>query len=350
MERLVTKTATSPAYASSLWGIVLAGGDGRRLGPMVHSLRGDVLPKQFVDFVGGHSMLQHTLERAEKLISRERLLAVVNRDHMKYPEVRQQLAGRAKNTVILQPENKDTLPGLLLPLLHIYRRDPLATVAVFPSDHFILQEERFLNYVYLACRTVEREPSSLVLLGVEPDRPEPEYGYILPGDEPNALRGFGPRRVLSFVEKPAPEELGKLLESGALWNMMVLVFKAFTVFDLTARLAPELHAEFERLGEAIGTRAERRKVSEAYRRIDPLNFSAGILARLPKAAPNRLLTIPLQGVLWSDLGSPQRLASVLTRPDSLGRPRVAPATPPWANSNTSRPAARIRDRFTLQMR
>ena len=142
-----------------------------------------------------------------------------------------------------------------------------------------------------------------------------------------------------------------LLGLGALWNMMVMVFKAFTLFDLTARLAPSLHAEFERLGEAIGTRHERRKVAEAYRRIEPLNFSTGLLEHLPETAPNSLLTLPLQGVLWSDLGSPQRLANVLTRPDSFGRPRRVSAPSPWANrESASRAKTKTKtDRITLQM-
>jgi hypothetical protein len=133
---------------------------------------------------------------------------------------------------------------------------------------------------------------------------------------------------------------------------MVLVFKAFTVFDLTARLAPELHARFERLGAAIGTRAERRAVADAYREIEPLNFSTGLLERLPKAAPNSLLTIPLEGVLWNDLGAPQRLASVLAMPDTLGQAESAAATQTSANrKKISRPTSRTKsDRITLQMR
>jgi mannose-1-phosphate guanylyltransferase len=317
------KTENLYGSCSSLWGIVLAGGDGKRLQPLVYNLRGDALPKQFVNFIGSRSMLEHTFARAEKLIPRERLMTVVSREHLKYPEVRRQIAGRVRNTVIVQPENKDTAPGLLLPLLHIYRRDPLATVALFPSDHFILEEERFVKYLYLACRTAEREPSSLVLLGIEPDQPDNEYGYILPGEEPDRLRGFGPKRVTSFVEKPAPLEARDMLERGALWNTMIMAFRAFTIFDLTARLAPSLHAVFERVGAAVGTRRERQAVTEAYRQIEPLNFSTGLLELLPKAAPNSLLALPLQGLLWSDWGSPRRLASVLMRP---GFPSCAPGT------------------------
>ena len=35
----------------------------------------------------------------------------------------------------------ETGPGILLPLVHIYKRCPEAIVSVFPSDHFILEEE-----------------------------------------------------------------------------------------------------------------------------------------------------------------------------------------------------------------
>lgn len=354
-QKIIIKKARDQESCSSLWGIVLAAGDGKRLEPLVQSLRGDALPKQFVNFIGTRSMLEHTFDRAEKLIPRERLLVVVSREHLKYPEVRRQLAGRMKNTVVVQPENKDTAPGLLLPLLQIYRRDPLATVAVFPSDHFILEEDRFVNYLYLACRTAERSPSSLVVLGVEPDHVEEEYGYILPGEEPDSLSGFGPKRVSSFVEKPSRRDVNKLLERGALWNTMVMAFKAFTLFDMTALLAPPLHAAFERIGEALGSRRERQVVTEVYRQIEAQNFSTALLELMPNLGNNSLLTIPLQGVVWSDWGSPRRLASVLMRTGFISRttgPSARRVFTLWANrKDTARPAAiAMREVTTLQMR
>ena len=41
----------------NLSGIVLAGGDGKRLQPLIRRLRGDMLPKQFVNFIGTRSTL-----------------------------------------------------------------------------------------------------------------------------------------------------------------------------------------------------------------------------------------------------------------------------------------------------
>ena len=52
----------------------------------------------------------------------------------------------------MQPANKETGPGILLPLMFIYKRCPHAIVAVFPSDHFVLEEDRFMNHVKLAVR------------------------------------------------------------------------------------------------------------------------------------------------------------------------------------------------------
>jgi len=99
-----------------LHGLVLAGGDGRRLEPYIKELKGQKLPKQFVNFIGRHSMVEQTFRRVERLIPADQILTVVSRQHLAYAEVRRQLADRAKETVILQPFNKETGPGILLPL------------------------------------------------------------------------------------------------------------------------------------------------------------------------------------------------------------------------------------------
>jgi mannose-1-phosphate guanylyltransferase len=72
----------------------------------------------------------------------------------------------------VQPANKETGPGILLPLMFIYKRCPEAIVALFPSDHFILEEDRFINHVHLAAQAVNYEPTRIVLLAIEPHEPE----------------------------------------------------------------------------------------------------------------------------------------------------------------------------------
>ena len=89
-------TGNSSSY--NRCGIVLAGGDGCRLKPFVHQLRGNSLPKQYVNIIGTRSMIEHAFARAEKVIPRERIFTVVNRDHLSHPEARQQLSTRSEGT------------------------------------------------------------------------------------------------------------------------------------------------------------------------------------------------------------------------------------------------------------
>jgi len=198
-------------------GLVLAGGEGKRLQPFIKSLGKGSLPKQYVNFLGTRSMLQHTWQRAEKLIPSERVFTVLTQSHLRHPEVRQQVSSRPKGTVIVQPENRETGPGLLLPLMHLYKRYPNSSVLVLPSDHFIREEDRLMNHANLACLTVKRDPSRLILLGVKPDREEPEYGYILPSKKPVSL-GPNMSEISWFIEKPDCRTARRLIQCGGLWN------------------------------------------------------------------------------------------------------------------------------------
>jgi mannose-1-phosphate guanylyltransferase len=292
-------------------GIVLAAGEGKRLQPFIQRLRGKDLPKQFVNFIGTRSMLEHTFHRAETLIPPDRLFTVVGRDHLKHPEVGQQLSGCPIGNVILQPQNKETGPGILLPLMHLYKRYPESVVVLFPSDHFILEEDLFMGHVDLACRVVERDPSRLVLLGIEPNEPEPEYGYILPAGNRKISGRLRVYRVSKFIEKPKLHVAKKLFHQGGLWNTMVVAFKAKTFLDLTRKVAPILYRSFQRVLNSIGTPAETEVMETVYRKIKPMNFSKGLLEVFSVQYAGCLGVLPVRGVFWSDWGSEQRIKSIL---------------------------------------
>jgi mannose-1-phosphate guanylyltransferase len=295
----------------ALCGIVLAGGEGKRLQSLIQRLRGDTLPKQFVNFIGEHSMLERAFLRAETLIPPNRIFTVVNWSHLKYPEVRRQISRRPKGSVVVQPEDKETGPGLLLPLMHLYKRYPESTVVIFPSGHFILEERIFMSCVHLAYRAVERDPSRLVLLGVEPDRPEPEYGYIVPSKKLIASPGIF--AISQFVEKPAFDTAQELILRGGLWNTMVMVFRASTLLYLLCRHFSAIYARFQRIKEAIGSPFEKAVVQETYSGIDPVNFSRDMLQLFAKRHPSRFLALAVKGVSWSDWGSEYRITDTLKK-------------------------------------
>lgn len=198
-------------------------------------------------------MLEHTLARVERLIPRERVLVVVSSEHRE--EAARQLAHWPADNIIYQPINRDTAPGILLPLAHITCREPFATVAIFPSDHFIVDEARFVASVGRTVAETQRFPRELTLLGMTPDHPEEGYGWLEPAEEEsNRLT----RAVKRFWEKPAPAQAEALFRHGALWNSFVGVAQATTVWEMIRQTTPDLYQDFMTIPSGVGSPSRRR--------------------------------------------------------------------------------------------
>jgi mannose-1-phosphate guanylyltransferase len=291
-----------------LWAIVLAAGEGTRVREFLTQVCGGRGIKQFCAVTGRRSMLQHTLDRAERLIPRDRILIVVSTDHR--AEVEAQLKDWPTENIIFQPANRDTAPGILLPLAHVSHRDPLANVAIFPSDHCIQHEARFLRAVSSAVAEVERFPQDFVLLGMAPDVAEEGYGWIEPSprDDSRATRG-----VQRFWEKPDPATTHALLSRGALWNTFVCVAWAPTIWNMVRQVAPDVDAAFADIRHALGTPAAAEVIAQVYASLRCLNFSSGVCEPLVA----RLRVLPVPDVGWSDWGSVQRICDSLAQMGKL---------------------------------
>jgi mannose-1-phosphate guanylyltransferase len=326
-------------HRSELWGLVLAAGDGRRLQSYVQELKGEELPKQYVNFIGRRSMLEHTFQRAEKLIPSEQILTIVARQHLEHSEVRRQLSSRPTQTIIVQPDNKETGAGILLPVVHLFKRRPEAIVALFPSDHFILEEDRFMNHVGLAAQAVAGDPSRIVLLAMEAQSPEVEYGYVMPGESLSHGGLWGTRRVVRFVEKPDAHLAQELVAAGGLWNTMIMVFKVKTLLEMARRIAPATYLRFSRILVAIGTRREADTIAEVYQSLEPMNFSKAFLEKASAIYPGAISVLPVLHVQWTDLGSRQRVVELQEKLEPPAHRALQAATEPQdvrKNSKTIR--------------
>ncbi len=298
-----------------LWSIILAGGEGKRTRPFIRRWLGRPKPKQYCAFVGTRSMLQHTVDRADQLTSPARRIIVTKQAHDRRGWL--QLSGRPLGTVIRQPGDRGTAAGIFLPLTYVRARDPGATVVIYPSDHFIYPERPFLDSVRQAVRAVEILPDHLVLLGVAPNRPDSEYGWIWPKGELTFPREVTVRPVERFQEKPAAEQACAAMASGALWNTLVFAAKVETLWELGWRYVPEVMPLFEQLGDGIGLAVESAMLELIYQAMPVRNFSSDLLAR----AADQIATIELKGVIWSDWGKPKRIA------DTVERLGIKPAFP-----------------------
>lgn len=304
------------AKSASLWGIVLAGGEGERLKGFVREQFGSDLPKQFCAFFGRRTMLERTIRRARLLIPSERLVVIGTAHHQ--PHIFQSLGAERPGTLLLQPANRDTAPGILLPLIHILRKDPRALVAILPSDHFVLPGRRFMRAVAAAATyVIGADTDAPVLLAVEPAWPEPEYGWIKPGEAVESHNRQTIRWINRFVEKPSREGAEVLMRDGWFWNTMVIVVRASALMTLMRTRLPDLAARFTLLQRSLGTVREQDAINDLYRGIPKINFSTSVLAERNAVS----LVLPVKNVWWSDWGTKER---ILDTAMALGLSEPAP--------------------------
>jgi mannose-1-phosphate guanylyltransferase len=296
-----------PGERGSLWAVVLAGGEGTRLRPLVRHLCGDERPKQFSPLLGARTLLGQTLDRVGRLIPPERTVVVTLQAHARYME--RELKEKPRPHVLSQPESRGTGAGILLAAQWVETRDPGATLACFPSDHLVLEEAAFMEHVRELASFVGREPRRIVLLGAPPSQPETEYGWIEPG-EPVGWTGHGPVRAIQrFREKPSKEAADALLHRGSLWNTFVFAARAAVLLSAGRECAPALYERLAPLRAFAGGTHERWAVRQAYALAPTVDFSRSIL----EACPQMLAVSKLPGLTWCDLGSPERVVKMLTR-------------------------------------
>ncbi len=319
-EQMSSAADTQLPCLDHIWSVVLAGGEGTRIRPAIQDWFGERRPKQYCTFVGTRSLLEHTLSRARRLVPDARTLVVVDKSHANFAEA--QLRSRPEIRPIIQPRNCDTAAGVFLPLTYIRRLDPQAIAVLYPSDHFVYPEERFVSTVREAVAGASRLSGYLILLGIEPDCLELDYGWIQPGP---AIRGGGGRirSVRAFVEKPGYSEIRAAAVCGALWNTFVLVVKIESLWRLGWRFFPETMRLFQTLEGAIGSARETEVLDHIYSVMPSFNFSSALLQRIPE----RVGVLELHNVLWSDWGRPERVVSSLSMIDKTPSFRLRIARP-----------------------
>ena len=279
----------------SLWAIVLAGGQGKRLAPLVTLIHGDELPKQFAILSGQRSLLQQTLDRIAPLIPPERTLVVVNADQEL--RARGQLEAYPGVQVVVQPHENGTAAGILLPLAVLEAQAPQAKVAIFPSDHHVPNPAPFLEGIRAAA-----DSTGVCLLGMALPEPEPELGWIVADGTSASRPTLMP--VRHFVEKPDDAAAAALHREGALCNSFVIVSSVPALGALVQEQLPE-HWAALRAWAARGD-LRPRALRRVYDRLMRADFSRAVLEK-----SRALEVVRVVGSGWSDWGTPARVLSSL---------------------------------------
>jgi mannose-1-phosphate guanylyltransferase len=303
-DRLASK-ASQRSVNSDRWAIILAGGDGTRLRSLTRAIAGDDRPKQFCPILRNETLLDQTRRRVSLAIPAGQTLLSLTETHEDY--YKPLVADLAVENLVVQPSNLGTAPAILYSLLRLSVLNPAATVAFFPSDHYFADDQTFMSHVDSAFRAVKARPEMLVLLGMEADRPEVEYGWIEPAPSIFAPLGGAIRRVQRFWEKPSGNVAQKLMDQGFLWNSFVMVGRVDAFLLMIQRAVPKLYEAFEAAIPSLRTAEERNAIRTLYSKIQPSNFSHEVLS----VRAEDLSVIPVKNVGWSDWGDPNRVLSTL---------------------------------------
>ena len=275
--------------------VILAGGSGTRFWPRSRRARA----KQVLALDGERSMIQQTVERLKPLTTLEKTWIITN--EYLAQEIADQLPGMPAAQIVQEPMARNTAPACGLAAFLIERRNPNAVLGVFPSDHVIGDEPRFLKALQKGI-AVAAAGENIVVLGIEPARAETGYGYIETGD---LAKDDAALHVRRFIEKPNQNRAEEFVAAGNYyWNSGIFLWTARTLANAVREHLPETAPLLESIAAAWGTAAFDEVFRSTYPKCENISVDYAVLE--PRSAKgehlSNLYCIPAE-FTWNDLGS-----------------------------------------------
>ena len=266
------------------WAVLLAGGSGTRFWPLSTPRH----PKQLLPLAGPGSTAEEAITRLAGLIPPERILVVTG---AALAGPRGERLGVPRENYLIEPPAASTGPALVWASWEACRRDPAAEVLSMHADWSVGNAEGFRRDAATALQCAS-ELDRLITVGVEPNRPETGYGYIVPG----APLAGGARTVARFTEKPDAATALDLIAAGALWNSGLFAWTSRCLAREIALHTPEIAPHVAHL--------EAGDVSAFFRHVTPISIDVGLLER------SRAVAVVSGAFAWDDVGTWEALSRV----------------------------------------
>ncbi len=279
---------------TNFYPIILAGGRGTRFWPLSRKKRA----KQLLALDGKQTMIQQTVARLLPSASAKDFWIITNGDLR--DGIAKQLPKLDKKHVIAEPVGRNTAPAIGLAAFILLRQDPDAVLGLFPSDHVIANEKAFRDSVAEGVK-IASAGENIVVMGIQPTRPETGYGYIEAGAESE----YGALRVRHFREKPDLTHAKQYIEAGNyFWNSGMFIWRAQTLADAIEEYLPKTAAYLEEIAQAYGKRTFETTFKKLYPKCDNISVDFAVLE--PRSAAgeqaSKIFCIPAD-FGWNDLGS-----------------------------------------------
>jgi mannose-1-phosphate guanylyltransferase len=275
--------------------VILAGGSGTRFWPRSRRARA----KQVLALDGERSMIQQTVERLKPLAALDSTWIITN--EFLAGEIADQLPGLPAQQIVQEPVARNTAPACGLAAFLIERENPNAVLGVFPSDHVIADEPRFLKALQKGI-ALAAAGDNIVVMGIEPSRAETGYGYIETGDYTRDEEALHVRR---FTEKPNQMRAEEFVAAGNYyWNSGMFLWSARTLANAVREHLPETAPLLETIAAAYGTPEFDAVFAKLYAKCENISVDYAVLE--PRSAKgehtSHLYCLPAE-FSWNDLGS-----------------------------------------------
>ena len=288
------------------WVILLAGGGAHP--QESQNGRVDNSSGEFAARLDRQTLLKMALSRAHSIVPREQIVVVIDRaQKLRWSESLAMLPGV---NVIAQPHHRGSAIEVLLAVLTMLERDPSARIIAMPSDHHVGNETALASSLLDAVTPTAQTRNNLALIGIKPERPATESGYIVPG------RWFedGTRSLLRIVKPSGMLAARDLVAHGALWDSSIVAARGPVLVGLLRACMPDFVDQIETaLAQGDGADVRQRALARVYARLPSVDLSH-VLAQ-GAAAVCRVITSRSCG--WSNLASARR--TITARRPSTGR-------------------------------
>lgn len=273
-----------------VYNVIMAGGGGTRFWPLSRQAN----PKQLLNLSGDDALINETIKRINSLSNKENLFIVTNKTQV---ELLKQTVGNMceHSNILIEPSARNTAAAIGYAAFNIMKKYGDGIMCVYPSDHYIKDEDEFLNILNKSIN-VAKESDKLVTIGIKPTFPSTGYGYI--NFNRNNLFDEAAYDVIDFVEKPNYETAKSYVQSGQyVWNSGMFVWKVSKILEDFKRYLPKIFYKLEKMSGFIGTSNEEEKIKEIYPTIPSISIDYGVMER-----SNDVVVVP-GDFGWNDVGS-----------------------------------------------
>jgi mannose-1-phosphate guanylyltransferase len=272
--------------------IILAGGMGARLWPMSRRAK----PKQFFNLVSEEPLVRDTYRRLLHLFGSDDIYFAVSPAYVEaikeaFPEIED-------DHIIVEPAKRDTGPAMGFAAAILELSAPDESIVFIPSDHWIEDEETFLNCLRVGDRLIQKT-GKMLDIAITPSFPSTVLGYTKIADKHDEIDKVQVYNFAGHVEKPDFETAKEFLTDGNyLWHANYYMWTPRLFVAALEEHAPVIGQVLRQIQSEL-VNGDRTRIAELFEGTPSISID---YAMTEKMDPEQVLII--KGDFgWSDIGA-----------------------------------------------